>query len=163
MRRIGVFMPGVADDPEFQAFNAAFLQRLAELGWAAICEEAITSRIVCQAGNLEGIVRRRREVDRSRAGEDHGGGQAAADSRSERAILSVHRREERPGETETFPPEAAAPHRVSRSRRQGVALRVGTPRAFSRRPLSVDRRPPVMTYKANELSLAHSVGSAGRS
>ena len=31
MRRIGVFMPGVADDPEFQAFNAAFLQRLAEL------------------------------------------------------------------------------------------------------------------------------------
>src|SRR5262249_17266999 len=23
------------------------------------------------------------------------------------------------------------------------------PRAFSRRPLSVDRRPPVMTYKAN--------------
>ena len=33
MRRIGVFMPGVADDPEFQAFNAAFLQRLAELGW----------------------------------------------------------------------------------------------------------------------------------
>ena len=33
MRRIGVFMPGVADDPEFQAFNAAFLQRLAELSW----------------------------------------------------------------------------------------------------------------------------------
>ena len=33
MRRIGVFMPGVADDLEFQAFNAAFLQRLAELGW----------------------------------------------------------------------------------------------------------------------------------
>src|SRR5215813_10044511 len=33
VRRIGVFMPGVADDPEFQAFNAAFLQRLAELGW----------------------------------------------------------------------------------------------------------------------------------
>ena len=33
VRRIGVFMPGVADDVEFQAFNAAFLQRLAELGW----------------------------------------------------------------------------------------------------------------------------------
>jgi putative tryptophan/tyrosine transport system substrate-binding protein len=33
VRRIGVFMPGVADDLEFQAFNAAFLQRLAELGW----------------------------------------------------------------------------------------------------------------------------------
>jgi putative ABC transport system substrate-binding protein len=33
MRRVGVFMPGVADDVEFQAFNAAFLQRLAELGW----------------------------------------------------------------------------------------------------------------------------------
>ena len=33
MRRIGVFMPGVADDPEYQARNAAFLQRLGELGW----------------------------------------------------------------------------------------------------------------------------------
>jgi putative tryptophan/tyrosine transport system substrate-binding protein len=33
VRRIGVFMPGVADDLEFQAFNAAFLQRLGELGW----------------------------------------------------------------------------------------------------------------------------------
>jgi putative ABC transport system substrate-binding protein len=33
VRRIGVFMPGVADDPEFQGLNAAFLQRLAELGW----------------------------------------------------------------------------------------------------------------------------------
>jgi len=32
-RRIGIFMPGVVDDVEFQAFNAAFLQRLAELGW----------------------------------------------------------------------------------------------------------------------------------
>jgi ABC-type uncharacterized transport system substrate-binding protein len=33
MRRIGVFMPGVADDPEYQARNAAFLQGLGELGW----------------------------------------------------------------------------------------------------------------------------------
>jgi putative tryptophan/tyrosine transport system substrate-binding protein len=33
MRRIGVFMPGVADDPEYQARNAGFLQRLGELGW----------------------------------------------------------------------------------------------------------------------------------
>jgi putative tryptophan/tyrosine transport system substrate-binding protein len=33
MRRIGVFMPGMADDPEGQARNAAFLQRLGELGW----------------------------------------------------------------------------------------------------------------------------------
>jgi putative ABC transport system substrate-binding protein len=33
VRRIGVFMPGVADDLEFQAFNAAFLRRLGELGW----------------------------------------------------------------------------------------------------------------------------------
>ena len=30
MRRIGVFMPGVADDPELQARNAVFLQRLGE-------------------------------------------------------------------------------------------------------------------------------------
>ena len=33
MRRIGVFMPGTADDPEYQARNAAFLQGLGELGW----------------------------------------------------------------------------------------------------------------------------------
>jgi len=32
-RRIGVFMPGMADDPEGQARNAGFLQRLGELGW----------------------------------------------------------------------------------------------------------------------------------
>ena len=32
MRRIGVFMPGTADDPEYQARNAAFLQGLGELG-----------------------------------------------------------------------------------------------------------------------------------
>jgi putative ABC transport system substrate-binding protein len=34
VRRVGVFMPGVADDPEFQARNAAFLQGLGELGWS---------------------------------------------------------------------------------------------------------------------------------
>jgi ABC-type uncharacterized transport system substrate-binding protein len=33
VRRLGVFMPGVADDPEYQARNAAFLQGLGELGW----------------------------------------------------------------------------------------------------------------------------------
>src|SRR5262249_23600016 len=33
IRRIGVFMPGVADDLESQARNAAFLQGLGELGW----------------------------------------------------------------------------------------------------------------------------------
>src|SRR5215831_15816749 len=32
-RRIGVFMPGVADDPEYEARNAAFLQGLGQLGW----------------------------------------------------------------------------------------------------------------------------------
>src|SRR5262249_37437798 len=35
MRRIGVFMPGAASDPEFQARNAAFLGGLGELGWSA--------------------------------------------------------------------------------------------------------------------------------
>ena len=33
VRRIGVFMPGTADDPEYQVHNAAFLQALGELGW----------------------------------------------------------------------------------------------------------------------------------
>jgi ABC-type uncharacterized transport system substrate-binding protein len=33
VRRVGVFMPGIADDPEYQAANAAFLQALGELGW----------------------------------------------------------------------------------------------------------------------------------
>jgi len=33
MRRVGVLMPGVSDDAEYQARNAAFLQGLGELGW----------------------------------------------------------------------------------------------------------------------------------
>jgi putative ABC transport system substrate-binding protein len=33
IRSIGVFMPGAADDPEYQARNAALLQGLGELGW----------------------------------------------------------------------------------------------------------------------------------
>jgi putative tryptophan/tyrosine transport system substrate-binding protein len=33
MRRIGVFMPGTADDPVYQVGNASFLQALGELGW----------------------------------------------------------------------------------------------------------------------------------
>ena len=33
LRRIGVFMPGAADDSEYQAGNGAFLQALGELGW----------------------------------------------------------------------------------------------------------------------------------
>jgi putative ABC transport system substrate-binding protein len=35
VRRIAVFMPGAADDAEFQARNAAFLQGLGALGWTA--------------------------------------------------------------------------------------------------------------------------------
>jgi putative ABC transport system substrate-binding protein len=34
MRRIGVLSVGSADDPEYQARNAAFLQGLGELGWS---------------------------------------------------------------------------------------------------------------------------------
>jgi putative tryptophan/tyrosine transport system substrate-binding protein len=34
-RLIGVFMPGMASEPEYQARNAAFIGRLAELGWSA--------------------------------------------------------------------------------------------------------------------------------
>jgi putative ABC transport system substrate-binding protein len=33
MRRVGVFTPGTADDPEHKARDAAFLQGLGELGW----------------------------------------------------------------------------------------------------------------------------------
>ena len=33
LRRIGVLLPGAADDPEFQARLTAFLQELAQLGW----------------------------------------------------------------------------------------------------------------------------------
>jgi len=33
IRRIGIFMPGTADDPEYQARNAAFLLALGALGW----------------------------------------------------------------------------------------------------------------------------------
>jgi len=34
MRRIGGFLPGAADDPEYQARMEAFRQGLAELGWS---------------------------------------------------------------------------------------------------------------------------------
>src|SRR6516162_1986054 len=34
MRHIGALSPGVADDPEYQTRNAAFLQGLGELGWS---------------------------------------------------------------------------------------------------------------------------------
>jgi putative ABC transport system substrate-binding protein len=33
VRRIGVFQPGAADDPEYEARNAALLQGLGHLGW----------------------------------------------------------------------------------------------------------------------------------
>jgi putative tryptophan/tyrosine transport system substrate-binding protein len=33
VRRVGLFMPGTADDSEYQAGNGAFLQALGELGW----------------------------------------------------------------------------------------------------------------------------------
>ena len=33
MRRIGVLLPVAADDPDPQAFYAAFVQRLQQLGW----------------------------------------------------------------------------------------------------------------------------------
>src|SRR5262245_47617695 len=33
VRRIGVFHPGTAADPEYEARNAAFLQALGQLGW----------------------------------------------------------------------------------------------------------------------------------
>src|SRR5262245_61757075 len=49
MRRIGVFMPGVADDPENEAQNAAFLQGLGELGWIV----GRHVRIDCRWGAVE--------------------------------------------------------------------------------------------------------------
>ena len=33
MRRVGVFTPGTADDPEHKVRDAAFLQGMGELGW----------------------------------------------------------------------------------------------------------------------------------
>ena len=44
VRRIAVFMPGAADNPEFEARNAAFLQGLGELGWNVGRNIAITYR-----------------------------------------------------------------------------------------------------------------------
>jgi putative ABC transport system substrate-binding protein len=41
MRRIGIIVPAAADDPEAQARVGAFLQELAQLGWAihSCCEK----------------------------------------------------------------------------------------------------------------------------
>jgi hypothetical protein len=41
MRRIGIFMPGTADNSEFQDRNVAFLQGLAEKGWAPRPERTV--------------------------------------------------------------------------------------------------------------------------
>src|SRR5262245_44891937 len=49
--RIGVFMPGVAADPEYEARNAAFLQGLGELGWIVGRNVRIDYR--WGAGNVE--------------------------------------------------------------------------------------------------------------
>ena len=51
MRRIGVFMPGVADDPESEVRNGAFLQGLGELGWIVGRNVRIDYR--WGAGNLD--------------------------------------------------------------------------------------------------------------
>lgn len=62
MRRIGVLLPGVADDPGFQARYAAFLQGLALLGWTVGRNVAIDTRWATTA-----VKPRRRVVQRGRA------------------------------------------------------------------------------------------------
>jgi putative ABC transport system substrate-binding protein len=51
VRRIGVFQPGAADNPEFEARNAAFLQALGQLGWIVGRTMRIDSR--WGAGHIE--------------------------------------------------------------------------------------------------------------
>jgi putative ABC transport system substrate-binding protein len=52
MRRIGVLMPGTADDAEYQARMAAFLQRLQQLGWTDGRNVEIDTRWAAGDANL---------------------------------------------------------------------------------------------------------------
>jgi hypothetical protein len=72
VRRIGMFMPGMADDPEYQARNAAFLQGLGELGWTRPQQRltilrSLTSAIVASAlgrvGEPGNVVVHQKRVD----------------------------------------------------------------------------------------------------
>jgi putative ABC transport system substrate-binding protein len=51
VRRIAVFHPGAADNPEFEARNAAFFQELGQLGWVVGSNVRIESR--WGSGNVE--------------------------------------------------------------------------------------------------------------
>jgi putative ABC transport system substrate-binding protein len=51
VRRIAVFHPGAADNPEFEARNAAFFQELGQLGWIVGRNVRIESR--WGGGNVE--------------------------------------------------------------------------------------------------------------
>jgi putative tryptophan/tyrosine transport system substrate-binding protein len=52
MRRVGVLMPGTADDAEYQARMAAFLQRLQQLGWTDGRNVQIDTRWAAGDANL---------------------------------------------------------------------------------------------------------------
>jgi putative ABC transport system substrate-binding protein len=52
MRRIGMLVPGGADDPEFQARVGAFLQALALLGWTIGHNVRIDTRWAANAGDI---------------------------------------------------------------------------------------------------------------
>jgi putative tryptophan/tyrosine transport system substrate-binding protein len=52
IRRIGVLLPGSADDPEFQARVGAFLQALALLGWTIGHNVRIDTRWAANAGDI---------------------------------------------------------------------------------------------------------------
>jgi hypothetical protein len=94
MRRVGVFWPLTADDAEVQARNAAFLQRLSELGWTVGRNLRIDHRF--GAGDPELLSQIRGRTGRARAGchpRDwplHRDGAAASDSRHADRIRGCH-------------------------------------------------------------------------
>jgi ABC-type uncharacterized transport system substrate-binding protein len=52
MRRIGVLLPGAANDPDYQAWFGAFQQALAELGWTIGRNVRIDSRWATQSADI---------------------------------------------------------------------------------------------------------------
>ena len=52
VRRIGVLLPGAANDPDYQAWFGAFQQALAELGWTIGRNVRIDSRWATQSAHI---------------------------------------------------------------------------------------------------------------
>ena len=86
VRRVGIFMPGAADNSEYQDRNVAFLQALAERGWAVGRNARFDYR--WGAGQIEryrAFAGARRSCSRCHSRQRNGYGESAATDDAQRA------------------------------------------------------------------------------